>query len=82
MRDSPVYSKSDMTGSPSLKVIHHNMSLSVLYINRFCRPRSFGEFQSKIQVGVCIALRDRLQLIGTYIEISGFHWLIAWDFYF
>jgi hypothetical protein len=23
-------------------------------------------FQSKIQVGVCIALRDRLQLIGTY----------------
>ena len=30
-QQTPVDSKSDMTGSPSLKVIHHNMSLSVLY---------------------------------------------------
>jgi hypothetical protein len=29
-QQTPVDSKSDMTGSLSLKVIHHNMSLSVL----------------------------------------------------
>jgi hypothetical protein len=38
----------------------------------FLSASRFGEFQSKIQVGVCIALRDPLQLIGTYFYSISF----------
>jgi hypothetical protein len=34
MNETGLRFSSDMTGSPSLKVIHHNMSLSVLYLVR------------------------------------------------
>ena len=41
-QQTPVDSKSDMTGSPSLKVIHHTMSLSVLYCK--CMLPVFGMY--------------------------------------
>ena len=71
-QQTPVDSKSDMTGSLSLKVIHHNMSLNVLYqvsvhlAKRFQRRRfkKIGQSETRIACGghVC-------KWIGTKLTI-------------